>query len=110
MSDLFKFRRYKKRQGKKKVKHPKLIVDDYKDEFGFMGLTSSKYKGRGHKNIELLDNPQSSKGFRKKEKSYLRRKIEYDNKQLFGEIDTDYNLSKRDKKKIIEYVNKHKKR
>lgn len=110
MSDLFKFRKYKKKQGKKKVKHPKLIVDDYDNEYGFMGLTSSKYKGRGHKNIVLNDNPQFIDNRRKSEKSYLRRKVEYDKKKNFGNIVNDYSLSEFDKKRLVVYVNKHKKK
>lgn len=107
---LFKFRRYKKRQGKKKIKHPKLIVDDYKNEFGFMGLTSSKTKGRGHKNIPLYENPQIINGQKSSEKSYLRRKIEYDEKRSFEEILSDYVLSDVDKERLIPYVKKHKKK
>lgn len=42
---MFEFRRYKIKQGNKQVKHPKLIVDENNSQYGFMGLTSSKYKG-----------------------------------------------------------------
>lgn len=110
MEKLYRFRKYKKKQGKKNVRHPKLIVDDYEHEYGFMGLTSSRYKGRGHKNIELNDNPEIINGKRLEVKSYLRRKVEYDNKRYFGEIVDNYELSKTDKNRIIDYVNKHKKR
>lgn len=110
MSNLFKFRKYKKKQGNKKVKHPKLIVDEYDNEFGYMGLTSSKSKGRGHKNLQLNDNPQLVNGKRLEKKSYLRRKIEYDDKNMFYEESKDYALSDADKKRLIPYVNKHKKR
>ena len=106
MSDLYKFRKYKKSQGKKKVKHPKLIVDEYKDEYGFMGLTSSYRKGKRHNNIRLSSNPKKGASG----ESYLRRKIEYDRKEMFEKILDDYSLSDEDKKYIIEYVNKHKKR
>ena len=106
MSNLYEFRKYKKKQGKKNVKHPKLIVDEDYKEFGFMGLTSSKYKGRGHKNIELLNNPQKGNS----NKAYLRRKIEYDKKKRFGEIDSAYSLSDSDKQRLMTYVNKHKKK
>ena len=110
MSNLFIFRRYKKKQGKKNVKHPKLIVDEYLNEFGFMGLTSSPSKGRRHKNIPLDENPQIINGKRNSKKSYLRRKIEYDNKKNFHDVSSDYVLSDSDKRKIIPYVNKHKKK
>lgn len=110
MSDLFTFRKYKKEQGKKKTKHYKLIVDDYENEYGFMGLTKSKYKGRGHKNLELIDNPQFVSGKRSSEKSYLRRKIEYDKKRYFSEVSLDYQLSDVDKRRLEPYVKKHKKK
>lgn len=70
-----------------------------------MGLTSSKTKGRGHKNLALIKNPQ--KGNNKK--AYLRRKIEYDLKTKFSEILKDYQLSPEDIEFIIKYVNDHKK-
>ena len=40
MSSLFKFRKYKKVEGgtHKRSKHPKLIVDETREEFGFMGV------------------------------------------------------------------------
>lgn len=103
---LFVFRKYDKPQGKRAIKHPKLIVDDRDDEYGFMGLTSSKKKGRGHNNIPLSANPQQGR----KTKAYLRRKIEYDYKELFGEILKDYKLSEIDKINLIDYIEKHKKR
>ena len=103
---LFVFRKYKKSQGKKCVKHPKLIVDENDNEYGFMGLTSAKKKGRGHNNIPLLFNPQ--KGNIKT--SYLRRKIEYDDKKYFGEVLINYCLSKIDEERIKSYVKRHKKR
>ena len=76
-----------------------------------MGLTSRKNKGKRHKNIILDDNPLIINGKRLKDKSYLRRKIEYDNKSNFGKVMNNYSLSKRDKDKIIKIVkNKKKKR
>lgn len=106
MSNLFRFRKYKKTQGKKKLKHPKLIVDDYDSEFGFMGLTSSKSKGKKHKNIPLHHNPQEGNS----KQAYLRRKIEYDNKKMFGEILSNYKLSDDDMDNIVSYVAKRKKK
>ena len=43
-NNLFSFRKYKKVEGGKikKGKHPKLIVDESKTQFGFMGLTESR--------------------------------------------------------------------
>ena len=110
MSNLFKFRRYKKKQGNLRVKHPKLIVDEYDDEFGYMGLTSRKKKGRGHNNYPLRHNPEFINGVRKKEQSYLRKKIEYDNKKLFGDIEKNFILHEEDKNDLIPYVNKRKKK
>ena len=108
--DLYKFRKYLKVQGKKKLKHPKLIVDEFDEQFGFMGLTSSKYKGRGHKNIQLGMNPQIINGVRKKDSSFLRRKIEYDFKNQFSEILNNYILSDEDKNRLRQYVEMHKKK
>ena len=58
-TSLFKFRRYKKEEGGKvkRAKHPKLIVDEKKDNYGFMGLTESQKRGH-HRNLELKKNPQ----------------------------------------------------
>ena len=103
---MFEFRRYKNKQGNKQVKHPKLIVDETDNEYGFMGLTSSRYKGRGHKNITLIDNPQFIKGKRLSHVSYLRRKIEYDKKENFEEPLSNYSLSKIDKMFIKDYVSR----
>lgn len=100
---LYVFRRYKKKQGNKNVRHPKIIVASFKDEYGFMGLTESKKDGH-HYNIPITD-PQ-----RKAKKSYIRKEIVYDKKKMFSDILDDYNLSKKDKKYIINYVNKHKKK
>lgn len=101
---LYVFRRYKKKQGMKNVRHPKLIVDSTKDKYGHLGLTESKYDGNHH-NIPI-DNPQKGKVG----KSYLRKSLEYDDKKLFGEILDDYKLSKKDKEYVINFVNKHKKK
>ena len=111
---MFEFRKYKKGQGKKKQKHEKLIVDNVGCEFGFMGLTHSKTKGKGHNNFPLKDNPQLDKNFKRlpfdcEKGHYLRRKIEYDNKNNFGEPLSNFSLSKRDKKRIKDYI-KDKKR
>lgn len=111
MSNLLKFRRYKKKQGNLRVKHPKLIVDEYDDEFGYMGLTSAKKKGKRHNNLELVHNPRFVKGKRLDKKAYLRRKIEYDNKKMFGNIMDDYSLSSVDETNVKEYIkNKLKKK
>ena len=106
MEKMFVFRKYKKGQGKKNVKHPKLIVDSIKNEYGFMGLTTSSKKGRGHNNIILKKNPQKGNT----NNSYLRRKIEYDDKTLFEEILHNYELSEEDICFLVQYVEKHKKR
>lgn len=105
----FHFRRYKKKQGKSKERHPKLIVDEDGNKYGFMGLTSNKFKGKGHKNIPLKYNPD----LREKDKSkhsYLRRKIEYDKKKNFGGRLKYYALHPDDRKLIEDYVSKRKKK
>lgn len=100
---LFKFRRYKKIEGgsKKKARHPKLIVSQKGEEYGFMGLTESPKRGH-HSNIELEKNPQKGNS----DKAYLRKEIRYAARSNFGEILNDYNLSERDKKKVIAYIKK----
>lgn len=103
---LYVFRRYKKQQGAKKVKHPKLIVDATKKDFGYMGLTEQKKKGKNHRNILLETNPKQGDT----RPAYLRRGVEYDDKNKFGQIMSNYNLSANDRKKIIEYAEAHKKR
>lgn len=110
MSKLFVFRQYKKKQGKKNTRHPKLIVDEDKKDFGFMGLTSRKKKGKGHNNYPLLKNPQIINDVRKEGKSYLRKKVEYDVKSNFGKIDNNYQLHPDDLVRLIPYVDKHKKK
>lgn len=70
-----------------------------------MGLTSSSKSGH-HKNYEMKKNPQKDKT----NKSYLRKDIRYSNKIEFSDILDDYHLSKEDKKFVIDFVNKHKKK
>lgn len=101
---MFVFRRYKKKQGKKFVRHPKLIVDSKDNQYGYLGLTESDKDGH-HSNFKIK-NPQKGKCG----DSYLRKRIEYDYKRMFSEILDDYNLSKKDKEHIINYLNKHKKK
>ena len=104
-NSLYVFRRYKKKEGKKNVKHPKLIVDEYDNEYGYMGLTSSKNKGKKHINFPLVNNPQFDKsGNRINKKSYLRRKVEYDKKDNFGNLLADYSLSDIDKTRIQTFI------
>lgn len=106
-NELFTFRRYKKQEGKQsnKARHPKLIVDKNNTEYGFMGLTSSPKRGY-HSNIKLEKNPKKNDI----RQAYIRKEIRYDSKNKFGQILNEYNLSNKDKKFIIDYVNKHKKR
>ena len=102
---MFEFRRYKKKEGKKQVRHPKLIVDEDKTNYGYMGLTENKKNGH-HSNIPLERNPKKNDS----RPAYLRKDIRYDSKTRFGKILDDYNLSQKDKQYIIDYVEKHKKR
>lgn len=66
-----------------------------------MGLTKDKKRGH-HANIELDDNPEKNN----LEKAYIRKEIRHDNKTNFESILNNYNLSERDKKKIIDFLNK----
>lgn len=101
-NNLFNFRRYKKKEGDSKKRHPKLIVDENKTSYGYMGLTESKLRGKHHYNIPLTYNPKIGD----KRKAYLRKQIDYDVKRNFGEVLKDYKLSKKDKDFIVNYVNK----
>ena len=104
---LYCFRRYKKYEGNKTVRHPKLIVDEKSDEYGYMGLTHQPKRGH-HSNIPLYDNPEifylSGKIIRKKEKSYLRDNIEYDKKNNFDDPLDNFVLSDRDRISVVNYV------
>ena len=104
-SALYEFRRYKKVEGGKvkSAKHPKLIVDESKNEFGFMGLTESKKRGH-HNNIELTKNPEKGNN----EKAYIRKELRYDDKNNFSKPLADYRLSDKDKPKIQVIVDKYK--
>jgi len=105
MSSFLKFRKYKKGQGKSNRIHPKLFVGENKRKFKYLGLTSSSTKGKHHKNLSLNDNTEKNNS----NKAYLRKKIEEDDKTMFGDILKDFNLSDSDKIKVIEFLNKHKK-
>ncbi len=97
------FRRYKFEEGgkKKKAKHPKLIVERDGGKFGFMGLTESKKRGH-HNNFHLRKNPQRGHS----EPAYIREELRYDSTENFSKILSDYNLSKEDKKRVLEFAQK----
>ena len=105
--NLFSFRKYKKVEGgkNKKGKHPKLIVDENKTQFGFMGLTESRKRGH-HKNIELSKNPEKGNF----NPAYIRKELRYDDKENFYERLKNYNLSEKDKQLILKYLEKSKKK
>ena len=82
---MFEFRRYKIKQGNKQVKHPKLIVDETDAEYGFLGLTSRKQKGKRHNNFPLFINPKLTRNrSHYTEESYLRKKLSMTRKQNLG--------------------------
>ena len=102
---MFEFRRYKIKQGNKQVRHPKLIVDETDTEYGFLGLTSRKQKGKRHNNFPLFVNPKlSRKGSHFTEESYLRKKVEYDKKTKFGSPLPGYALSEIDEMRIRDFI------
>ena len=105
-SSLFKFRRYKKLEGGKgkKAKHPKLIVEKTETEYGFMGMTEEAKSGH-HKNMPIK-NPKKGD----KRKSYLRKELRYDIQENFEEILKNYKLSEKDKKAVIEFIEKKRKK
>ena len=104
-SNLFTFRKYKKIEGgkKKRGKHPKLIVEENGDIFGFMGLTEAEKQGH-HKNIPLSKNPKRGDT----RPAYIRKEICYDNSDNFYGILEDYNLTSKDKQAILEWLRKKK--
>lgn len=106
-NNLFTFRKYKKVEGgkTKKGKHPKLIVDENKTQFGFMGLTESSKRGH-HKNIELSKNPEKGN----QSPAFIRKELRYDSKDNFNEILKNYNLTEKDKQIILNYLEKSKKK
>ena len=103
-SNLFNFRRYNKKQGDSKKRHPKLIVDENSKNYGYMGLTEKSKRGKHHSNIPIK-NPK--KGDTRP--AYIRKQIEYDKKDNFGDVLKDYHLSDKDRKYLIDFVNKRKK-
>ena len=104
---LFVFRRYKKKEGGvKESRHPKLIVDEDESKYGFMGLTKDSHSGH-HANIPLKKNPQKNN----KNQAYLRKELRYDDKTKFEkDILSDYTLSAEDKKTVLKYFEKYKKK
>ncbi len=70
-----------RKEGKNKGKHPALIFAKTNDNKKYynIGLTHSDKRGHHH-NIEIY-NPENWKN-----KSYLRKRIEYDDKEMFGKI------------------------
>lgn len=105
--NTFVFRRYKKKEGgSKKSRHPKLIVDENESKYGFMGLTKDSHSGH-HANIPLKKNPQKNN----KNQAYLRKELRYDDKTNFEkDILSDYTLSAEDKKTVLKYFEKYKKK
>lgn len=105
-SNLFTFQKYKKEEGgkTKRAKHPKLIVEEEEGKvFGYMGLTESEKQGH-HKNIPLSKNPK--KGDTRP--AYIRKELRYDTSDNFYGILEDYNLTSKDKKAILAWLNKKK--
>lgn len=87
---------------KKKAKHPKLIVERSGNQYGFMGLTESSKRGH-HSNIPLSKNPQKGKS---KKMAYIRKELRYDKTDNFSEILSDYKLTSKDQKTILDFVKK----
>lgn len=96
---LFVFRRYKKEEGGEstKAKHPKLIVDEQNQDYGFMGLTKSPKRGN-HNNIKI-DNPQKNNTEDKKT-TYMKKTPEIDKTNRFGSVKKGWKLSEKDKEKV----------
>ncbi len=104
--EIFTFHRFRKKQGGENKRHPKLIVDYQNGEYGHMGLTEKKNKGKHHRNIPIKNPKQGDNS-----PSYLRRKIEYDSEDKFYNNSlSNYKLDNEDKLKLSEYVKKHKRR
>ena len=101
------FRRLKYKEGprKKKKRHPKLILSRHGNTYDYMGLTEEAKRGH-HKNIPLERNPKPNDP----RAAYVRTELLNRPVEDFEEILRDYHLSKNDKKKILEYVSKLKKK
>ena len=104
-SNLFTFQKYRKVEGgkKKRAKHPKLIVEENGNIFGYMGLTESAKRGR-HNNIPLTKNPKHGDT----RPAYIREELRYDTSDNFYGILEDYNLSAKDKHAILAWLQKKK--
>ena len=105
-SKLFTFQRYKKIEGSdtKRAKHPKLIVDEEAEKYGYMGLTESEKQGN-HKNIPLTKNPKKGD----KRPAYLRQELRYDTKDSFVELE-NYHLAQEDKQTVLQWLAEKKKK
>ena len=97
----YHFRRFKKKEGAKHnaSKHPKLIVDEKSDQYGYMGLTKSRKRGH-HNNIPLKKNPQKGNTVQ----SYIRNELRYDLKSAFEDVLPDYRLSREDADMITKHL------
>ncbi len=106
-SKLFTFQKYKKVEGgtKKRAKHPKLIVEEKENEYGYMGLTESEKHGH-HSNIPLDENPQKGR----KDKAYIHTDLRHAPIDDFSGPLENYKLSSKDKKKVVEWLKQHKKK
>lgn len=103
----YHFRLYKKKEGPNynKKQHPKLIVDENTNEFGFMGFTESKKRGH-HGNIPLERNPKRKDS----RPAYLRKELRYDLKTAFDRVLSNYRLTDKDADKVAEYLSKIKRK
>lgn len=104
-SNLFTFQKYRKIEGgkKKRAKHPKLIVEENGNIFGYMGLTESARQGH-HDNIPLAKNPKRGDT----RPAYIRKELRYDTSDNFYGILEDYNLTTKDKQAILAWLQKKK--
>ena len=70
-----------------------------------MGLTESRKRGH-HKNIELSKNPEKGNF----SPAFVRKELRYDDKENFYERLKNYNLSEKDKKLVLKYLENLKKK
>ena len=72
-----------------------------------MGLTESAKSGK-HSNIPLNNNPKTDKITKKRDTrpAYIRKELRKDKKNNFSNVLTNYNLTKTDKEKIDNFLNK----
>ncbi len=100
------FRGHKTRVKGKVVTHPSYIVGEEGRRYLSFGLTHSPKKGKGHPNLPLFQNPNSSDA----SKAYLRKQLESDYKSNYTKHQySDYSMSEKDDDSVDYLIAKRRK-